>query len=142
MSTLLKNILVSVLFGFSLASIPPYPYPNAELIWLVSTGLFLVLFYLVGSEGFKKFWFRFGVLTFICFAVVFSWFWYLAMPYGVWYPIDFLPIIQQFYRVDGESAYDAWVSNLFITVWVFATLALVVWHLTSSSKGSATADPL
>jgi len=142
MITHLKNILVSVLFGFALANIPPYPYSNAEFIWIVSAGLFLVLFYLVRSEGFHKFWFRLGVLTFICFAGVFAWFWHLAMPFGVWYPPDFLPIIQQFYFVDGKSAYDAKVSNLFIAVWVLAALTLVVWHLTSLSKRLATAGPL
>ena len=128
-----RFIVIALLFGLAIGSIPPYPNTNADIIWLVSSVIYF-LASLIPSDKFQHFWLQLGIATFALMLIAIIWFFHLTMMYGFWFPPDILPIIQQFYKVDGEASYDASVSNLFILMWLLVTVVLAVRHLTSSSK--------
>jgi hypothetical protein len=128
-----RFIVIALLFGLAIGSIPPYPNTYADAIWLVSAAIYFLVS-LIPSDKFRNFWLQFGIATFTLMLIAIIWFFHLTMMYNFWFPPDILPIIQHFYRVDGEASYDALVSNLFFIMWLLVTIVLAVRHLTSSSK--------
>ncbi len=123
------TILVALLFGFTLSEIEPYPNSHGIIVLITSSTLFLIIAKRLRNPETKRTWIIYGVTTFACFAVTFSWFWFDAMSNQWWYPPQ-LPIIQQFFFVDGEAGYDAMVTNLFLVLWFIASSLFLARHLT------------
>ena len=127
------TIVVSLLFGFALSSIEPYPYAHSDMILVGGATFFLIVAISLRNSNLGPMWILFGLATFACFAVASFWFWFGAMNHGWWFPPE-LPIVQQFYYVDGEAGYDAHVGNLFVVLWLFVFLAFVIRYLTRRSR--------
>jgi hypothetical protein len=132
----LRTIAVAALFGYSLAGVEPYPNAHGLQVLVVGILLFLFVVALLHNSQSKRAWVRYGLATFLCFAVSFLWFWFGAMSHDWWYPLQ-PPIVQQFFFVDGEAGYDAMVANLFLVLWAVTTAAFAVRYLTRRSKGRA-----
>ena len=132
----LRTIAIAALFGYSLAEVEPYPNAHGLQVLVIGTLFFLFVVVLLRNSKTKCVWVRYGLATFLCFAVPFLWFWFGAMPHGWWYPPQ-PPIVQQFFFVDGEASYDAMVANLFLVLWAVTTAAFTVRYLTRRSKGRA-----
>lgn len=126
-------IIVALLFGFALAGIEPYPYTYSLSIMVSATIFYLVMTSLASSSRVKHYWFYFGIATFACFIVVYLWLWLGTIKFGWWYP-PLAPIIQQIVFIDGERAYDAMVTNLFIVLWFFMSVAFVAHYMTFRPK--------
>ena len=126
-----RFIFVAPLFGFAIASIPPYPNTNGAMLWLVSSILYILVSLLPGIR-FREFWLQFGIATFTLMLLTAIWFSHLKLVHGIWYPPDFIPIIQHLYPTDGEATYDAYISNLFIILWFTVTVILAVIHLSKN----------
>jgi len=125
--TLVNRTIVAMLFGVAISSVEPYPYEHDFSLFAASTLAFGLVFAAIRKPRLKLVWMKYGLITFTCFAVPFTWFWWGAMPADLWCPPQ-PPILQQFIHVDGESAYDAMVSNLFLVLWFVVTAAFAVWH--------------
>lgn len=125
--TFVYQTIVAMLFGVAISSVEPYPNEHGLALFATSTLAFGLVFAAIREPRPKLVWMKYGLVTFACFAVPFTWFWWGAMPAGLWYPPQ-PPILQQFIHVDGESAYDAMVSNLFLVLWLVATAAFAVGH--------------
>lgn len=125
--TFVNPMIVAMLFGVAISSIEPYPHEHDLALFAVGTFAFGLVFAVIREPRLRRVWMKYGLVTFACFAVPFTWFWWGAMPSGLWYPPQ-PPILQQFIHVDGESAYDAMVSNLFLVLWFVETAAFAVGH--------------
>lgn len=119
---------ISVLFGLAIALIEPYPNEHGVAIWCVSAFLYLVVAVAIANSRLKYVWLWYGGATFVCFGIAYVWFWFGAMARGWWYPPQ-LPIVQQFFYVDGEASYDASVANLFLAVWLVVSGGFAVYLL-------------
>lgn len=130
--TRLKTTAVALLFGLTIAFIEPYPSDHYVALLALSTLFFWFVFAIIREPRLKRVWIGYGLATFMCFAVSCVW-WWGAMHAGWWYPPQ-RPIIQQFIWVDGESAYDAVVSNLFLMLWLVVTAAFVAWQVRAGGR--------
>lgn len=118
----LKILAVAIPFSLVASSIEPYPNHSELLVLPVSLVLFVVVAYLFrGAQG-RRNWLVFGLVTVVCYVVALLWFWQGAMR-GLWFPPQ-LPLIEQFFAVDGEGKLDAAVSNLFFMLWFVALVFL------------------
>ena len=135
---LFKTVAVALPFGFVIAGVEPYPHGHDLQAFAVGSAFFIAVAALLKTPTFKRIWLAYGLATVVCYVVPFSWFWWGAMPHGWWYPPQ-PPLVQQFFFVDGEASYDAMVSNLFLVLWLVASVAFAVLHLTLAhrSRGCA-----
>ena len=124
-----KSIAVGLPFGFVIAGVEPYPNSHDLQVFAVSATFFLAVAAFIKRPQVKRIWLTYGLATVFCYVVPFLWFWWGAMPYGWWYPPQ-PQIVEQFVLVDGESSYDAKVSNLFLVLWLIASVVFAVHHLT------------
>ncbi|WP_299775515.1 hypothetical protein [uncultured Pseudoteredinibacter sp.] len=125
----LKLVVPAALFGVSMGLVPPYPYTYQMEITLGAMLVYYILGCVIKKQSRNAFQLV-GFLAFLCMLVVIFWFWHLSIPHGIWFPPDYFPVVQQFYQVDGESGYDAKVSNIFITLWLGALFIIWIRHLT------------
>ena len=125
--TFVNPMIVAMLYGVAISTIEPFPYEHDLALFASGAAAFGFVFVVTREPCLKLGWMKYGLATFACFAVPFIWFWWGAMHGGLWYPPQ-PPILQQFIHVDGESAYDAMVSNLFLALWFVVTAAFAVGH--------------
>jgi hypothetical protein len=128
-------IVASLLFGFSISSIEPYPSTHADISMFIATVLFLIATALLHRLRIRFPLVAFGFVTFACYLVVYIWFWFGFFYRGWWYPPT-PPIVEQFFFVDGEAGYDAMETNLFLVFWGLAFVAFVTHHLTCRLKAT------
>ncbi len=114
----LKIIVVAIPFALVCSSIEPYPNHSELLVLPASLVLFVVVAYLFRSPRGRRSWLQFGLITVICYVVAMLWFWHGAMR-GWWFP-PVLPVMEQFFQLEGEGQLDAAVSNLFLVLWFIA----------------------
>lgn len=131
------TILVALLFGFTLSEIEPYPNSHGLIVLITSSTLFLIIAKLIRNPETRRTWIIYGVTTFACFSVTFTWFWIGAMSNQWWYPPQ-PPIVQQFFFVDGEAGYDAMVINLFLVFWFIASSVFVARYLILKTTNKTT----
>lgn len=112
---LLKTLAVAIPFALVVSSIEPYPNHSELPVMAGSFVLFVLAAYLFRQPHSRRIWLRFGLITVVCYLVALLWFWQGAMR-GLWFP-PVLPIIEQFFAVEGEGKMDAAVSNLFFLLW-------------------------
>jgi hypothetical protein len=132
-SKIFAAIVASLLFGFSISSIEPYPSTHADTSMLIATVLFLIATALLHRSRIRFPFAAFGFVTFACYLVADIWFWFGFFYRGWWYPPT-PPIVEQFFFVDGEAGYDAMRTNLFLVFWGLAFMAFVTHHLISRLK--------
>ena len=121
----LVGVVVSgLLCAVSLAELHPHPYLYDDWITFGSF-VFYMLVYAVSPARGRSFTVRFALLTAVVFFVLDLWYWIGAWKFGLWYP-HAPEIVERFMQVDGESGYNAEVSNLFLFVW---PTALFLWWL-------------
>lgn len=125
MSESIKVLAAALLFGFALAGIAPYPNHHDLPVLAAGAAVFVLIALLLRRPDARRGWLQYGVATFVCHVVPFLWFWQGAMRYGWWYPPQ-PPLIQQVFPVDGEAAYDAGVSNLFLVLWFAVTVVFLI----------------
>ncbi len=133
---LIKTVAVALPFGFVISGVEPYPHSHDLQAFAVGSAFFIAVAALLKKPEVKRIWLAYGLATVFCYLVPFSWFWLGAMPHGWWYPPQ-PPLVQQFFFVDGEASYDAMVSNLFLVLWLIASVVFAVRHLTHRSRGCA-----
>lgn len=122
-----KTVGVALAFGLVLTGLETYPNDHDLEIFLAGSAAFLIISALLRRPQAKTRWVRYGLATVLCYLVPLFWFWYGAMTYGWWYPPQ-PPIIQHVYFVDGESGYDAAVTNLFLLLWVMVSVAFALYY--------------
>lgn len=120
-----RNCGVAILFGLAVAGVEPYPHAYEIPLLGFSAVFFLAVQRILHTPYAKRFWLWYGLATFLCYAVPFCWFWFGAMQHGWWYPPQ-LPIVEQFFLVDGEAAFDASVANVFLVLWAVTTLVFLI----------------
>lgn len=126
-----KILAVAIPFSLVVSSIEPYPNHSELLVMPASLVLFMVVAYLFKRPQSRRRWLVFGLITVVCYVVSLLWFWQGAMR-GLWFP-PVLPVIEQFFTVDGEGKLDAAVSNLFLMLW-FVGLVLGGLRLLQAQK--------
>jgi hypothetical protein len=126
--------VIGIAFGLAISVTFSEKYALTSL--LLGSALFFTVYFLLrrlASPQWPRSWLIFGAITSCCSVLAFVWYWYGAMNHNWWLPPT-LQVVQLFSLVDGESAYDAQASNLFLTLLAFASLILVACHLTIHSS--------
>jgi len=108
-------LTVGAAFAWAVSRVDPYPGTYDLPIFVVSYCAFLLVLALVRPRVRIR-WYLFGAATFLCWLTAFLWFWFGAERHGWWYP-PHLHILKHFTLVDGESALDAEVADVFLLLW-------------------------
>ncbi|MDM8542498.1 hypothetical protein QUF90_15590 [Desulfococcaceae bacterium HSG9] len=124
MKSIVLNLTIAILFSFAIAGIPPSQSSSVDLIFVLSFVTFYLVSFFLQRHQCVALWNRFGLTTFFCYMFSLLWFWHGAMARGLWYP-SAPEIMQMFTSIDGESSYDAAVSNLFLVLWPIAIIVFV-----------------
>lgn len=122
---LLGDTIVAFLLALSLAEFHPHPYAYDAPIFFGTLAVFFVSYFL-SSNNVRSTIVMVSFLTSAVFSTLWLWYWIGAWEFGVWYPRA-PEILQRFIHIDGESGYNAAVSNLFLLIWSIAVAIWVVW---------------
>jgi len=125
---ILGLVLSGLLFSLALAVAEPYPAQHATYVFCISIFLFISIGLLISNLSKRKLWILYGVSVFLCYLVAAQW----SSHFGNWYP-PVPPIVELFRSVDGESAHDAMVTNLFLVLWLVLSIAFLFRYLTNRS---------
>jgi hypothetical protein len=132
-SEVIGVMVAAILFGLALSTLSPFPYADSIEIFLVSSIAYIFAFIALRKLCGPLPILVFGFATFICFLIGWLWYWFGVMDNGWWHP-PVIPLVQSFYSVSGESAYDADSANLGFLIWVLFMIAYASYHLTSGAS--------
>ncbi|MEW6304109.1 MAG: hypothetical protein AB1705_11595 [Verrucomicrobiota bacterium] len=121
---ILGKLVLSLFIGVVAMSIEPYPGSHDLAMLLTASIAFAFLCFLPRSPDTRRAIVTCGLITIACFAV--AQFWFEVGVMGGW-PV--FPVIQQFFFVDGESAYDADAANLFLTLLFCVAMVMGLWRI-------------
>jgi hypothetical protein len=126
-------VVATALFAWSFGAAEPYPSRHDVVIFFSAATLFALILVTRPPEATRA-WCLFGVATFLCWLVPFTWYWVGSWRFGWWYP-PHPHILRHFVLVDGEAAYDAEVSDVFLVLWLAVALTWGLRHLTIGWSG-------